>query len=348
MSDKAIEMKGPPWPPAAAARDFAYTSEREPHFQRARALLAAHPEIRDLTGPRRVSAVGVFVLVTTQVALAWALRDSPAWLVVAAAWLVGAFLTHALWALIHECTHNLVFRNPNHNHALQLFANLPMLVPAASTFRRFHLLHHRHQGDIEYDVDLPSRWEARLVGHGFVGKSLWLLNIWIFQPLRVPRLKRVPFVDRWYLVNVATEAAFIAAVWILLGPWALLYLFLATIFGIGMHPLGARWIQEHHLVRPDQETYSYYGPLNRLSFNIGYHNEHHDATGVPWMHLPAVRRLAPEFYDSLYAHRSWTRLWLRFLVDPSLSPFSRMARDESALCQGPITEDGLGRRSTSK
>jgi hypothetical protein len=70
---------------------------------------------------------------------------------------------------------------------------------------------------------------------------------------------------------------------VLLFEWAgwppLKYLIVSSIFAIGLHPLGARWIPGHRS-RHGQETYSYYGPLNKVSFNVGYHNEHHDIVAV--------------------------------------------------------------------
>jgi sphingolipid delta-4 desaturase len=90
--------------------------------------------------------------------------------------------------------------------------------------------------------------------------------------------------------------------------------------------LGARWIQEHYLVFPGQETTSYYGPLNKVALNVGYHNEHHDFPSVPWNRLPEVTRIAPEAYDTLGSYQSWTRLLLRFLFDPHISLFSRQLR----------------------
>jgi sphingolipid delta-4 desaturase len=66
--------------------------------------------------------------------------------------------------------------------------------------------------------------------------------------------------------------------------------------------------------------------MNVVVFNAGYHNEHHDLMRVPWMRLPRVKAIAPEFYDALYAHRSWTGLLMRFLTDPEMTPFSRSVR----------------------
>ena len=43
---------------------------------------------------------------------------------------------------------------------------------------------------------------------------------------------------------------------------------------------------DFHAVFPGQETNDYYGWLNRIQLNIGYHNEHHDFPSVPWNRLP--------------------------------------------------------------
>lgn len=306
---------------------------REPHISRGRQLLREHPEVRELIGPTRWTAFWVVALVAGQIGLAALMAEQPWWAKLLVAWFVGAFLTHGLWVLIHEATHNLVFKRPRDNTLLQLLANLPIVFPAAIGFRKFHLLHHRYQGDPELDADLASDWEAKLIGNTFFGKAFWLFNFWLFQALRVSRFKKVQLWDGWYIANWAVQIAFCAAIVLTLGWGGLLYLFLASIFAIGLHPLGARWIQEHFTVAAPQETYSYYGPLNLVAFNVGFHNEHHDLMRVPWTRLRKVRDIAPELYEPLHSHRSWTALWLKFLFDPKLSLYSRVIRHGT----GPAT-----------
>jgi sphingolipid delta-4 desaturase len=99
----------------------------------------------------------------------------------------------------------------------------------------------------------------------------------------------------------------------------LAYLFASSVFSIGLHPLGARWIQEHFPVFAGQYTTSYYGPANAFVFNAGLHVEHHDLPFIAWHRLPAVRWIAPEYYDGLGSVQSWTALLVRFIFDRRLT-----------------------------
>ena len=317
-----------PEPAGSPGRDFTYSTTREPHAGRAKEIMKRHPAIRELAGRNPWSALLVLLLVAAQTGAAFLLRDQPVWLVLLAAFGAGAFVSHTLWVLIHECSHNLVFRNATLNRLVAIAANFPHLLPSAVSFQKYHLKHHAFQGVYELDADLPNRWEARLVGSSVVGKALWLLLFPVFQVTRPPRLKEIRLFDGWVFVNIAAQLAYDVAVVAFLGPKALLFLAASFFFSVGLHPLGARWIQEHYLVSGTQETSSYYGPLNVPALNVGYHNEHHDFPSVPWNRLPAVRKAAPEAYDTLFWHRSWTLLLLRFLFDSKLSLFSRVVRSE--------------------
>lgn len=114
-----------------------------------------------------------------------------------------------------------------------------------------------------------------------------------------------------------------------MGWHAVAFLLLSFSFSVGLHPLGARWIQEHYLtVTEEQETYSYYGNFNAVAFNVGFHNEHHDFPSIPWNKLPEIRKTAPEYYDTLYYHTSWTKLFFQFLFDREISLFNRILRKD--------------------
>src|SRR5262245_49659874 len=300
----------------------------EPHLARTRAMLRAHPDLKDLVGPDRRTLLLCVAAPAAQVALASLAPRVPWWAIVAAAYVVGAWLSHVCWVLIHEATHNLVARSRLANHLAGLLANAPLLIPSYGGFRKYHLLHHRRQGDYRSDADLPSVVEARRFGRTPAGKALWFLLYPVVQLRRTARLGDHPVFDRLVNVNVVVTLAVDALLLWAVGPWGLLYLGLSLFASVGLHPLGARWIQEHYVVRPPQETYSCYSPANLLQLNVGCHVEHHDMPYVAWHRLPEVRRRAPEFYEDLYAHRSWTRLLLAFLFSPHLSLFTRAVADE--------------------
>lgn len=74
------------------------------------------------------------------------------------------------------------------------------------------------------------------------------------------------------------------------------------------------------------ETYSYYGPLNKITWNVGYHNEHHDFPAVAGSKLPLLKKIAAEFYDDLPSHGSWLKVIYDFITDSTISPYSRIKR----------------------
>lgn len=308
---------------------FRFSTAPEPHRVRTREIMVKHPEVRTLIGKNPLTILAILGLVGGMVAGAWLVRDASWWIVVLAAYAGGAFANHALFVMIHECTHHLLFKIKALNNVASIISNLPHVLPTAISFARYHIKHHSFQGVHELDGDLPDHWEAKLINHSFFGKALWLLFFPVFQAIRVVRLKEIKPVDGWIVANWVVQIAFNVAIWIFFGPKAFFFLLFSFFFSVGLHPLGARWIQEHYLTLDEkQETYSYYGPLNAVAFNVGYHNEHHDFPSIPWNKLPDLKAKAPEYYDTLKYHTSWTKLFFRFLFDNNISLYMRILRQE--------------------
>lgn len=301
-----------------------------PHIRRGREIIRAHPQVRDYFGPYPLSGAYIAGCVGLQLLVAYALRDAAWYWAIPCAYLLGAFVSHALFVLIHDATHNLIVKGTVPNRLFGILCNVGQGIPAAMSFRTYHLLHHYHLDEYDYDADLAYHREARWVGNVAWRKALWLFlfaAVEIVRPLRI----KTPFADAWVTANAVIIVITDAAIWYWGGWTGLTYILLSTLFGVGLHPVGARWIQEHYTFVEGQETYSYYGALNLFAFNIGYHNEHHDLVKVPWVHLPRVKAMAPEFYDHLHAHQSWTRVLCWFLFDPRVDLYARLTRDRALM-----------------
>ena len=206
----------------------------------------------------------------------------------------------ALFLAIHELAHNLFFKKPAHNRYFAMVANWPIGIPYCVPFRGYHLEHHKWQGVDGIDTDIPSELEGRLI-RGPVTKTIWACCQILTYALR-PMFIKAQDVTTAHVMNWASQIAFDAVVFYFWG-WKPLFYFVFCIFlAGGLHPCAGHFISEHYVfphLDATQETYSYYGKLNWLTWNVGYHNEHHDFANIPWSRLPALKKLAPEFYDNL-------------------------------------------------
>jgi len=305
---------------------FKWSTEVVPHKTHAKKLIAEYPEIRKLFGKNPYTFLIILFCVSFQLFISWLLRNQPWWLILILSYAVGAFACHTLFVCIHECAHNLLFKKKTFNSIAGMIANLVLIFPSSVSFQKYHLKHHSHLGIEAFDADIPYRWEAALINNSVIGKTIWLLLFPFFQMIRPARLRQINFMDRWTAINWIVQFIFMGLFIYLAGWKPTLYLFLSFLFSVGLHPLGARWIQEHFLTHGEQETNSYYGILNTVNLNMGYHNEHHDFPSIPWNRLPALKKIASPYYSSLKYHSSYTALLFRFIWDPTLSVFSRITR----------------------
>lgn len=219
-------------------------------------------------------------------------------------------------------------------------ANFPTLI-----VQPYHLTHHKSLGVDGLDTDLPTAFEAFLFD-SILGKAFFCTFQILFYAIRPMTVYRVPF--SWvHWVNLATQAAVDYVLITTLGPMPLLYLLLSSFLAGSLHPLAGHFIAEHYVYEtvpaaardpanaiPVPETFSYYGPLNLLAYNVGLHNEHHDFPAVPWTRLPRLHEIAREFYADLPQHRSWSYALWRFVWDDNVGIRCRVKRREGGRLVG--------------
>ena len=129
------------------------------------------------------------------------------------------------------------------------------------------------------------------------------------------------------------------------------YLLISSFLAGSLHPCAGHFIAEHYILSSiskqqtprtkatqtkapsipfPEETFSYYGPLNWICYNVGYHNEHHDFPFIPWTRLPRLRALAGEFYEGLPCHYSWSyAIWDFIFGEGGRGLWGRVKRENS-------------------
>ncbi|CAJ1960879.1 unnamed protein product [Cylindrotheca closterium] len=304
---------------------FARVGTDEPHHSRRKAILAKHPEIKELYGPDVRLLPMILAIVAVQLGLAVYSTQLEGWKWFFLCWSLGGTLTHWLSLGNHELSHNLCFKKTFYNELLGMVANCGQGLPSCISFKKYHLEHHYSQGVDIIDVDIPSDWEGRFFNTR-PKKVFWVILQPLFYALR-PLVVNPKPLSVMEAINGIVTFAFNAAFAFTFGFKAVMFNIAATLLGMGIHPVAGHFISEHYIFKEGQETYSYYGLLNLVTFNVGYHNEHHDFPRIPGFKLPMVRRIAPEFYDPLHSYDSWSGVIYDYIFRSDLGPYSRIKRE---------------------
>lgn len=294
-----------------------------------------------MCGPEPLTKYLALSVVTLQVICAISLRNTPIFSLrfIGVAYVIGATANQNLFLAIHEISHNLAFRSPKANRFLAVIANLPIGLPYSAAFRPYHLTHHKSLGVDGLDTDLPTALEAFFLD-SVLGKAFFATFQIVFYAIRPMMVYTVPM-TRLHLFNIFAQAIFDYVLVVYAGVNALAYLIMSSFLAGSLHPCAGHFIAEHYVLGKQKgvmdgppgssavpETFSYYGPLNILTYNVGFHNEHHDFPGVPWSRLPVLHDIAREFYAELPYHTSWIWVIWQFIWDKEVGLWCRVKRNE--------------------
>ena len=247
-------------------KGFYWSEEREPHFDRRKEILEKHPEVRELYGIDKGLKYKSLGLVIFQLASAPFIAELAWYWYLPIAYVIGASVSHTIFLAVHELSHDLAFKKKSYNNWLAIITNIPIVAPYAISFKTYHLKHHWEQGDEKNDTDLPTEGEAKTFT-GKIMKLLWATNqilFYAFRPMFVHKIK----LEKWHYINIVFQLVAISVYTYFVGFGALIYLLVSIFMAGSLHPLAGHFISEHYVFKEDQETYSYYGPLNKCHLSV--------------------------------------------------------------------------------
>ena len=311
------------------------SSDLQWHVERSKQILQDHPEIKNYFGNYPLSIVFILFLVALQWSIAWLVKDLPWWIVGLVALFVGQFILHSLSVFIHEAAHNLILKGKI-GSIISLFAiELGSLSFGKSLtyIGRHGKSHHMHLNDYQQDYEWWDRKQAEfmsskpwwrfietiihLIPGGVVVTELIVDCLIPPDPRRVKSFKKPAGLN---ILLITTSVVFYTLAWYFISWKASLYLFWSLTLMVGNWGVTFKGqsICEHHIYQ-EGKTYSTYSWTNTLFFNTGYHDEHHTFANIPWIHLPKVKQIAPEYFtnDNPHSYVYWWWFWAKSMFEPA-------------------------------
>jgi sphingolipid delta-4 desaturase len=305
------------------------------HVERRKKILEEYPEISSYFSNYPVSVVPIIILVALQWFVAWLVSDLPWPMVGLVAFFVGQFILHSLSTFIHEAAHNLIFKG----RLGSLFSLFLIELGVLSFGKSLEYIsqhgpsHHLHLNNYLKDYEWWDKNRAEFLSSHITWRGVeTLLHLLpggpivsdlivscLFTPDTSRQIKNAKqSVTATVLLVIMTLSLYVLA-WNAIDWKAFLYLFWSLSFMMGYWGVTftGQSISEHHIDRQGK-TYSTYHWSNILFFNTGYHDEHHTFPNVPWVHLPKIKQIAPEYFTnaSPYSYLQWWWLWAKSVFDP--------------------------------
>jgi len=275
------------------------------HAKRRREILTAHPEIRNLMQVDPSFKYVAVACATTQLLIAYFLRNESICFITIMSIFVGTLFNCAIENSIHELVHELAIESSSiANKFLSGYVNLALVLPFAAGYHRSHRHHHAYLGT-DLDSKYPTMEEAQKYDQNIIGRLKYIFGHPLQGGKRWDRIAPGDKPSSYILWNNRTVWLADILILVFWGYKSILYLLLSfwindTIFIQGSKNFVDHWVSDH-----DTFTSSYYGWVNYINFNIGYHREHHDFPNIPGRYLALVNKMAPEFYkDDRYIAKS--------------------------------------------
>lgn len=329
--------------------NFIWVGSDEPHATRRKLILEKYPEIKELMTIDTTFKWRVLLVVALQFLVYYLISDITNWfyLILISYFYIGTS-THCLFLGAHELVHGQGFghNSPKLTYLWLVLCNLPVGISQSFTLRRYHLLHHKYQGDQEIDFDLPTDLEAKYI-NSRCRKLIFITFQGIIYSLRPMILNTFSTVtlEKDEIIGWIIQLIADYFIYKFFGLNVLICMFLGIWFGTSLHPSTGHFVSEHYVLDENPkdlgskldpkstdnfdlipETRSYYGPMNYVQWNIGYHIEHHDFPSIPGSKLHMVRKIAPEFYDFPH-HTSMIKVLYNFIMNDQVTLFNRVKRN---------------------
>ncbi len=185
------------------------------HVCRKQEILKKHPSLKQYMGIDPATKFKVVFWVGFQLLSLHLLQGAPWYTWLFCCYTISGSINHMMTLAMHELSHNLGAKGVTPNRFLAILANLPMGVPAAAIFKRYHMEHHKFQGEGVVDVDsIPTKIEGWFF-HSTPRKVLWCFLQPFFYSLH-PLAVNPKEPTKWEFINIACIIVFdltISYVW---------------------------------------------------------------------------------------------------------------------------------------